>query len=191
MKTLSLIAAASVVALATGVAAVTTAAASPTASGTPVEDRLAPVAAPVISQDADGYLGTWAVEGGSLVESYEKDGTVVSTGSSGLRGDLGADDVVSFGYVAGFGDPATGVAYAQLSGQAGPEVTGVRVVSASGVETEAALADGVWGAVWVAGDDADEYGAATIEVDTAAGTRTVSTDEVDVVAADQRAADEG
>lgn len=187
MKNVRTAAIVSTVALAAGLAAVTTAAASPSA----VEDPLAPVSSPLLTQDAAGYQGTWAVEGGALVESFEKDGTVLSTGSTSLLEGLAADSVASFGYVAGFGDPLTGVDYAQLSGQAGTDVTSVRVVSASGVETTADLADGVWGAVWLAGDDADEYGAATIEFDTAAGTTTVSTDEVDVIAADQRAAEQG
>ena len=187
MKDIRTAAVVSAVTLAAGLAAVTTAAASPSA----VEEPLAPVSSPLVSQDAAGYEGRWAVEGGSLVESFEKDGTVISTGSTSLHDGLPADGVVSFGFVAGFGDPVTGVDYAQLSGQAGTDVTAVRVVSASGVETTADLADGVWGAVWLAGDDADEYGAATIEVDTAAGTTTVSTDTVDVIAADQRAAEQG
>lgn len=187
MKNIRTAAAVSAFALAAGLATVTTAAASPSA----VEDQLAPVSSPVVSQDAAGYRGAWAVEGGSLVESFEKDGTVISTGSTSLLDGLAADSVASFGYVAGFGDPVAGVAYAQLSGQAGADVTAVRIVSASGVDTTADLADGVWGAVWLAGDDADEYGAATIEFDTAAGTTTVSTDEVDVIAADQRAAEQG
>lgn len=186
MKKIRTAAALSVLTLAAGVATMTTAAAAPDAAEQPV-----PVAAPLVSQQAAGYEGRWAVEGGSLRESFTKDGVVVSTGTTALRDGLAADDVVSFGYVAGFGDPTTGEEYAQLSGQAGGDVTAVRVVSASGVTTTADLADGVWGAVWVAGDDADEHGAATIEVDTAAGTTTVSTDAVDVIAADQRAAEQG
>ncbi|GAB2983380.1 hypothetical protein [Frigoribacterium salinisoli] len=180
-------AALSALTVAAGVVTMTTAGASaPTA-----EEQLRPVAAPLVSQEAAGYEGRWGVVGGSLQESFEKDGVVVSTGSTSLRTGLADDEVVSFGYVAGFGDPVTGEDHAQLSGQAGSDVTSVRVVSASGVTTTADLAEGVWGAVWVAGDDPDEHGAATIEFDTAAGTTTVSTDSVDVIAADQRAADQG
>jgi hypothetical protein len=172
-------------ALAAGLVPMTSAAAST------VGDQLTTVDPPLITQDAAGYQGTWTIEGGTLEESFEKDGLIISTGSSSLRTGLAADGIVSFGYVAGFGDPDSGEEYAQLSGQAGADVTAVRVISASGVETEADLADGIWGAVWLAGDDADEYGAATLEFDTAAGTTTASTDDVDVIAADQRAAEIG
>ncbi|OUE09870.1 hypothetical protein CMsap09_13060 [Clavibacter michiganensis] len=127
--------------------------------------------------------------GGALEESFEKDGVMISTGSTGLRAGLAADSVISFGYVAGFGDLLSGEDYAQLSGQAGADVTAVRVISASGVVTEADLADGVWGAVWLAWGADDEYGTATLEFDTAAGTTTVTTDAVDVIAAEQRAAE--
>jgi hypothetical protein len=172
--------------LATGLATVTTAAALPAA----VDATLAPISAPLVSQDAAGYQGKWAIEGATVVESFEKDGIVISAGSTSLREGLTANSIVSFGFVGGFGDPTTGENYAQLSGQAGAGVTAVRIISASGVETAADLVDGVWGAVWVAGDHADEYGAATIEFDTAEGTTTVSTDAVDVIAADQRAAEQ-
>jgi hypothetical protein len=180
---------------ATGLAAVTTAAAAPStvssSSTASAEDQLTAVATPLLSQQAHGYQGKWAVEGGTLEESFDQDGVVVSTGTTSLRDGLAADEVVSFGYVAGFGDPDTGAQHAQLSGQAGADVTAVRIVSASGVTTPATLVDGIWGAVWTAGDSADEYGPATLEVDTPAGTTTVSTEEVDVIAAEQRAADQG
>jgi hypothetical protein len=174
-------------ALAAGLVATTTAA----ASAVTADEQLDPVASPLVSQEASGYRGEWAVSGGSVQEAFEKDGIVISTGSTGLRSGLAADRVLSFGYVAGFGDPVSGTDYSQLSGQAGEDVTAVRVVSASGVTTTADLADGVWGAVWVSGDHADEHGAATIEYDTPTGTTTVSTDAVDVIAADQRAAEQG
>jgi hypothetical protein len=181
--------------VATGLAVVTTAAAAPSAvsSGSiaPAEDQVTAVATPLLSQQADGYQGKWAIEGDTLEESFEQDGVVVSTGTTSLRNGLAADEVVSFGYVAGFGDPDTGAQHAQLSGQAGADVTAVRVVSASGVTTSATLVDGIWGAVWTAGESADEYGPAVLQVDTPAGTATVSTDEVDVIAAEQRAADQG
>jgi hypothetical protein len=155
------------------------------------DEQLATVDSPLITQDAAGYQGRWTIEGGAVKESFQRDGVIISTGSSSLRSGLAADSIVSFGYVAGFGDLDSGEDYAQLSGQAGTDVTAVRVVSASGVETEADLADGIWGAVWLAGDDAEEYGAATLEFDTAVGTTTVSTDVVDVIASDQRAAENG
>jgi hypothetical protein len=184
--------------VATGLAAVTTAAAAPSApspvsssSTASAEDQLTAVATPLLSQQADGYQGKWAIEGDTLEESFEQDGVVVSTGTTSLRDGLAADEVVSFGYVAGFGDPDTGAQHAQLSGQAGADVTAVRVVSASGVTTSATLVDGIWGAVWTAGESADDYGPATLQVDTPAGTTTVSTDQVDVIAAEQRAADQG
>lgn len=195
MKRTRIIVATSALLVASGLAAVTTAAAAPSAvpssSAVSVEDQLTAVATPLLSQQADGYQGKWAVQGGTLEESFEKDGVVVSTGTASLRDGLAADEVVSFGYVAGFGDPDTGEQHAQLSGQAGTDVTAVRVVSASGTTTPATLVDGIWAAVWTAGDSADEYGAATLQVDTAAGTTTVSTDDVDVIAAEQRAADQG
>jgi hypothetical protein len=181
--------------VATGLAAVTTAAAAPSAvssgSTASAEDQLTAVATPLLSQQADGYQGKWAIEGDTLEESFEQDGVVVSAGTTSLRDGLAADEVVSFGYVAGFGDPDTGAQHAQLSGQAGADVTAVRIVSASGVTTPATLADGIWGAVWTADGSADEYGPATLQVDTPAGTTTVSTDQVDVIAAEQRAADQG
>jgi hypothetical protein len=181
--------------VATGFAAVTTAAAAPSAvpssSTASAEDQLTAVATPLLSQQADGYQGKWAIEGGTLKESFEKDGAVVSTGTTSLQAGLAADEVMSFGYVAGFGDPGTGEQHAQLSGQAGTDITAIRVVSASGVTTSATLVDGIWVAVWTAGGSADEYGPATLQVDTAAGTTTVSTDEVDAIAAEQRAADQG
>jgi hypothetical protein len=187
--------------VATGLAAVTTAAAAPSApsavsssSTASAEDQLTAVATPLLSQQAHGYQGKWAVEGGTLEESFDQDGVVVSTGTTSLRDGLAADEVVSFGYVAGFGDPDTGAQHAQhaqLSGQAGADVTAVRVVSASGVTTSATLVDGIWGAVWTAGDSADEYGPAVLQVDTVAVPAGVSTDEVDVIAAEQRAADQG
>jgi type II secretory pathway pseudopilin PulG len=159
--------------VATGLAAVTTAAAAPSApspvsssSTASAEDQLTAVATPLLSQQADGYQGKWAIEGDTLEESFEQDGVVVSTGTTSLRDGLAADEVVSFGYVAGFGDPDTGAQHAQLSGQAGADV-------------------------WTAGDSADEYGPAVLQVDTPSGTATVSTDEVDVIAAEQRAADQG
>ncbi|SDO49628.1 hypothetical protein SAMN04487848_1169 [Microbacterium sp. ru370.1] len=187
MNTRRIIAAMSALTLATGLAVVTTAAsAAPSA-----EPTLPAMDAPLLSQSAGPYTGKWKVAGGSLEESFELDGATIANGTTALRGDLAADQVVSFGYVAGFGDPATGAEYAQLSGQAGSDITGVSVVSASGVRTAASLVDGVWGAVWPAGDSTDEFGAARIEVSTPAGTTTVSTDDVDVIAADQRAADQG
>lgn len=187
MKTRRIIAAMSALTLATGLALVTTAAsAAPSA-----EPTLPAMEAPLLSQSAGPYTGKWKVAGGSLEESFELDGATIANGTTALRGDLAADQVVSFGYVAGFADAATGAEYAQLSGQAGSDVTGVNVVSASGVRTAASLVDGVWGAVWPAGDSTDEFGAARIEVSTPAGTTTVSTDDVDVIAADQRAADQG
>lgn len=125
----------SALALAAGLVATTTAA----ASAATVDEQLDPVANPLVSQEASGYRGEWAVSGSSVQEAFEQDG----------------------------------------------------VVSAAGVTTTADLADGVWGAVWVSGGHADEYGAATIEYDTSTGTRTVSTDAVDVIAADQRAAEQG
>jgi len=179
----------SALALAAGLAPVSAATAffaAPTA-----DDQLAPISSPLITQDAAGYQGKWIIVGGTLEESFEKDGVVISTGSTSLRTGLASDSIASFGYVAGFGDPVSGESYAQLSGQAGTDVTAVRVISASGVETEANLAAGVWGAVWLAGDNADEYGTATLEFDTPAGTTSVSTDAVDVIAADQRAVDNG
>ncbi|NII52131.1 hypothetical protein [Frigoribacterium endophyticum] len=188
MNRTRIIVAASALLVASGVAAVTTAAAAPSSPATSVEDRLTAVATPLLSQQADGYQGKWAVQGDILAESFEKDGVVVSTGTTSLRDGLGTDEVVSFGYVAGFGDPDTGAQHAQLSGQAGRDVTAVRVVSASGTTTPATLVDGIWAAVWTAGYSSDEYGPATLEVDTAAGTTTVATDEVDVVAAEQQAA---
>jgi hypothetical protein len=175
----------SALALAAGLAPMTSAAAST------IDDQPTAVDAPLITQDAAGYQGTWTIQGGALEESFQKDGVIISTGSTSLRAGLAADGIVSFGYVAGFGDRDSGEDYAQLSGQAGADITAVRVISASGVTTEADLADGVWGAVWLAGDDADEYGAATLEIDTPTGTTTVSTDAVDVIAADQRAAEIG
>jgi len=181
--------------VATGLAAVTTAAAAPSAvPSNPtarVENQLTPVITPLLSQQAGGYQGKWAVEGGTLKESFEKDGVVVSIGTTSLRDGLAADEVVSFGYVAGFGDPNTDEQHAQLSGQAGADVTAVRVVSATGTTTPATLIDGIWAAVWTAGGSSDEYGPATLQVDTAAGTTTVSTDQVDVIAAEQRATDRG
>ncbi|PZE61845.1 hypothetical protein [Curtobacterium sp. MCBD17_021] len=177
----------SALALAAGLLATTTAG----ASAATADEQLNPAQDPLVSQEASGYRGTWAVSGGSLQEAFEQDGVVISTGTTGLRSGLDAEQVVSFGYVAGFGDPVSGVDHSQLSGQAGADVTAVRVVSASGVTTTADLADGVWGAVWVSGSDADEHGRATIEYDTPTGTRTVSTDAVDVIAADQRAAEQG
>jgi hypothetical protein len=201
MNTTRTIVTVSALLVATGVAAVTTAAAAPSAvsssSTASAEDQLTAVATPLLSQQADGYQGKWAIEGDTLEESFEQDGVVVSTGTTSLRNGLAADEVVSFGYVAGFGDPDTGAQHAQhaqhaqLSGQAGADVTAVRVVSASGVTTSATLVDGIWGAVWTAGDSADEYGPAVLQVDTPAGTATVSTDQVDVIAAEQRAADQG
>ncbi|KPG82378.1 hypothetical protein [Frigoribacterium sp. RIT-PI-h] len=181
--------------VATGLAAVTTAAAAPSTvssgSTASAEDQLTAVATPLLSQQADGYQGKWAIEGDTLEESFEQDGVVVSTGTTSLRNGLAADEVVSFGYVAGFGDPDTGAQHAQLSGQAGADVTAVRIVSASGITTPATLANGIWGAVWTADDSTDEYGPATLQVDTPAGTTTVPTDQVDVIAAEQRAADQG
>lgn len=190
MKTRRIIAAMSALSLAAGLATVTvvTTAASAAPSAEPT---LPAMEAPLLSQSAGPYTGKWKVAGGSLEESFELDGATIANGTTALRGDVAADQVVSFGYVAGFADAATGAAYAQLSGQAGSDVTGVSVVSASGVRTAATLVDGVWGAVWPAGDSTDEFGAARIEVSTPAGTTTVSTDDVDVIAADQRAADQG
>lgn len=187
MKKARIAAVVSATVLAAGLGAVTTAAASATAAAPGAEDHLTAVSSPLISQDAQGYEGKWAVTGSTLEESFERNGVVVSTGSTSLRTGLAVDDVTSFGYVAGFGDPATGTNYAQLSGQAGTGVSAVRVISASGVTTGADLADGVWGTVWLAGDSADEYGPAMIEYDTAKGTTTVSTDDVDVIAAEQLA----
>jgi hypothetical protein len=112
-------------ALAAGLVPMTSAAAST------VGDQLTTVDPPLITQDAAGYQGTWTIEGGTLEESFEKDGLIISTGSSSLRTGLAADGIVSFGYVAGFGDPDSGEEYAQLSGQAGADVTAVRVISAS------------------------------------------------------------
>ncbi|KEP76312.1 hypothetical protein HR12_19780 [Microbacterium sp. SUBG005] len=190
MKTRRIIAAMSALSLAAGLATVTvvTTAASAAPSAEPT---LPAMEAPLLSQSAGPYTGKWKVAGGSLEESFELNGTTIANGTTALRGDLAADQVVSFGYVAGFADAATGAAYAQLSGQAGSDVTGVSVVSASGVRTAATLVDGVWGAVWPAGDSTDEFGAARIEVSTPAGTKTVSADDIDVIAADQRAADQG
>lgn len=187
MKKIHAAAGLSALALATGLVATTTAA----ASAATVDERPSSVTAPLVSQHAAGYQGTWTVAGGALEESFEKEGIIISTGSTSLREGLASDQVISFGYVAGFGDPVTGEDYSQLSGQAGSDVTAVRVISASGITTPAGLVDGVWGAVWVSGDSADEHGAATIEFDTAIGTTTVSADSVDVIAADQRATEQG
>jgi len=167
-----------------GVAVATTAAAP-----VPEIEVVPAVASPLLSQAVAGYEGKWAIEGGSVIQSFEEHGVLVSTGGTPLNGEPAPEEVVSFGFVGGFENLETGAAYAQLSGQAGAGVTAVRVVSASGTVTSAALVDGIWGAVWLAGDDENEYGAATIEFDTAAGTRTVSTTDVDVIAAEQRAAD--
>jgi len=134
------------------------------------------------SQSVGAYEAKWAVENGQVIQSFAEDGILVSTGTGALEENVTADGVISFGFVAGFESAATGENYAQLSGQAGTNVTGVRVTSASGVVTAAALVDGIWGAVWDAGDEALEYGAATIEFDTVDGTHRVSTDDVDVIA---------
>jgi hypothetical protein len=178
MPLLRIIAASTSVVLATAVVFATTAGAS-----TAEADQLTAVSSPTVSAQTGEYIGKWALAGGSLEESFEEGGVVVSTGRASLRGGIAADSVSSFGYVGGYNQ------YAQLSGQAGDAVTSVRVVSASGVVTTADLADGIWGAVWLAGADPDEYGEATIEFDTADGTKTASTDDVDVIAADQRAED--
>lgn len=162
-----------------------TAAAAPSNPSAPAQ--LATPSAPLLSQEAQGYRGAWTITGGSLQESFTQGGVEVSTGTTSLREGLAPDQVISFGYVAGFGDPVTGESYAQLSSQAGPDVTAVRVISASGITAEASLADGVWGAVWVAGDHAEEYGNARIEIDTPTGTTATTTNDVDVIAADQRA----
>lgn len=189
MNTPRIVTALSSLALAAGLVVMTTAA-TDAPSDAPIE-HLAPMNAPLLVQDAGGYQGKWKIDGDTLEESFELDGTTISNGTSSLRSGLPADDVLSFGYVAGFADAETGEKYAQLSGQAGSNVIAVRVISASGVSTDAQLSDGVWGAVWLAGDDADEYGAAQIEVSTSTGTTTVSTDTVDVIAADQRSTDHG
>ncbi|WP_108249420.1 hypothetical protein [Planctomonas deserti] len=152
-------------------------------------DQPAAVDAPLLTQKVGDYEGSWQIADGVLQESFVEDGVVVSTGTTTLQPELAADQILSFGFVAGYGNAATGDDYAQLSGQAGTGVTAVRVVSASGVVTSASLVDGVWGAVWRAGADADEYGAAELQFDTAAGTVTVSTDDVDVIAAAQEAED--
>lgn len=181
-KTIRTIAAAAALAVGTGIVMTTTAAA-------PIPE-IAPVtiAAPLFAQSVGShdYTGTWGIEGSTLLQSFVEAGVQVSTGSTSLENDVAANAVVSHGYVGGFESLATGEQYAQLSGQAGADVTAVRVVSASGIVTAAALADGVWGAVWLAGDNAEEWGAATIEFDTPAGTSSVSTNEVDVIAASQR-----
>lgn len=143
------------------------------------------IASPLLTQSVGEYEARWAVEDGRVSQSFEEAGTLVSTGSSAFQEDVAADSVISFGYVAGFDSDATGESYAQLSGQAGPDVTGVRVENGSGVVTTAALVDGIWGAVWLAGDGDSDHGAATIEFDTAAGTHSVSTDDVDVIAANR------
>lgn len=183
MNTRRIVTAFSALTLAAGLAVMTTAAAAaPSAAAT---DELPTMDAALITQDAGAYQGNWKINGNTFEESFELHGTTVSNGSTSLRADVPADDVISFGFVAGFADEATGTKYAQLSGQAGSDVTSVRIVSASGVTTEARLADGVWGAVWLAGDNADEYSSAQIQVTTSTGTETVSTDEVDVIAAEQ------
>jgi hypothetical protein len=146
---------------------------------------------PLLSQRVGGYEGQWTMHGDAVKESFREDGVEISNGSYGMRSGLGEDDVISFGYVGGYGNPVTGVNYAQLTGQAGPGVTEVRVRSTSGALIRADLADGVWAVVWEAVDDASEYGSATLEFDTPQGTRTVSTDDVDVIAAAQRADDAG
>ncbi|WP_159620710.1 hypothetical protein, partial [Arthrobacter zhaoguopingii] len=173
-------ASAAIIGIGVGVTVTTTA-----ASSVPGADVQAAVISPLVSQSVANYEGKWAVQGGTLVESFQENGEVVSTGSTSLRTGLPADQIISFGYVAGFGSAATGQNYAQLSGQAGEDVTAVRVISASGTVTETTLADGIWGAVWLAGSNPGEYSAATLEFDTPAGTRTVSTIDVDVIAADQ------
>ncbi len=182
-----LTASAAVIGIGVGVIA-TTAAATSVPDLDVVTDVQTTVASPLVSQSVGAYEGKWAVQGGTLVESFQENGQVVSTGSTSLRTGVPADQIISFGYVAGFGSAATGQNYAQLSGQAGVEVTAVRVISASGTVTEAKLADGIWGAVWLAGSNPGEYGAATLEFDTPKGTRSVSTTDVDVIAADQKMA---
>jgi len=139
------------------------------------------VASALFTQTVGDYEGRWAVEDGWVIQSFEEGDTLVSTGSSPLE-EVAADSVISFGFVGGFESEATGKVYAQLTGQAGPDVTAMRVESASGVVTDAALVDGIWGAVWAAGDESVEYGAATIEFDTVGGTQQVSTDDVDAIA---------
>jgi len=161
----------------------------PADSSAPSVGELAAIDAPLLSQQVGEYEGSWQIADGVLREAFVEDGVVVSTGTTSLRPGLAADEVLSFGFVAGYGDPVTGNDYAQLSGQAGAGVTAVRVVSASGVVTSASLVDGIWGAVWRAGDDAAEYGSAVLEFDTAAGTGTVSTDDVDAIATAQKTED--
>ncbi|QHC71479.1 hypothetical protein [Rathayibacter sp. VKM Ac-2801] len=162
---------------ATGAAAVGSSEPAGTAQGT------------LLAQRADRYEGRWDLDGDALTEAFLEDGQLLSTGRETLRHGLGAADVLSFGTVGGYGDPETGEDYAQLVGQAGPEVTEVLVHSTTGITTRAELVDGVWAAVWRTVDEDQDYGAAVLTVRTARGTTRVSTDDVDVVAADQRAAD--
>jgi hypothetical protein len=137
--------------------------------------------APLFSLNVGPYRGVWAVDEGRVIETYSEGDNVVSRGATSVRSGVGADAVLSFGYVGGFGPPEATVDYAQLSGQAGEHVTGVRVVSASGVTTTATLVDGIWGALWGASNAQDDWGhPVTIEFDTATGTHEVTSDEVDV-----------
>jgi hypothetical protein len=74
-------------------------------------------------------------------------------------------------------EPGVESTYAyQAFGLAGPDVTGVDVVLADGLRITATLQHGLWGAWWP--EDRGDPAGSLLEIRTATGTRTVTTDEV-------------
>lgn len=107
------------------------------------------------------------------------------SGTSG-RPAVGPDEIASMGFVAGGTSSDSGVSGAHLSGVAGDDVTAVTVVPAGAAPVRASLDHGLWAAAWQGDPDADG-GRATVRFTTADGRhRTVTTDDIDWIAASQR-----
>lgn len=107
-------------------------------------------------------------------------------GTSGRPG-VRPDEIRSMGSVAGGTSSENGVSGAHLSGVAGADVTAVTVLPATRRPVPATLSHGLWAAAWQ-GDPGADDGRAAVRFTTADGrTRTVSTDDIDWIAAAQRA----
>jgi hypothetical protein len=123
------------------------------------------------------------------ITDVEHFGTVQDGHGSSSRPAVEPGEIRSMGHVAGGTSFANGVSGAHLSGVAGDDVTSVTVVPASGAPVPATLDGGIWAAAWQ-GDPEADGGRAEVRFTTKDGKpRTTTTDDIDWIAAEQRAAD--
>jgi hypothetical protein len=123
----------------------------------------------------------------STIHDVELFGDIRDGRGTGGRPAVRPDEIKSMGFVAGGTSFDNGVSGAHLSGVAGSDVTAVTVVPPTGGPVPATLDHGLWAAAWQGDPDADG-GRAEVEFTTSSGQhRTVSTDDIDWIAAEQRA----